>query len=104
MNAVIQRTRPLQLRGERPGEQHIGAGQQLQMQIRLLGDLFGHADRDEVQAHHEAEFGAEQYATGDRHGEFVAHHLGDWSPTTGAVPGGSSNGLVGTIIGLLSAV
>src|SRR5208282_3153718 len=36
---VIQRSRPLELGGDGPGEQDIGAGQQLQMQIRLLGDL-----------------------------------------------------------------
>ena len=39
MNAGIQRTRTLELCGQRPSQHSIGARQQLQMQIRLLGDL-----------------------------------------------------------------
>jgi len=36
---VVKRTQSLELRGDGPGEQRVGAGQQLQMQIRLLGNL-----------------------------------------------------------------
>ncbi len=35
----VQRADPFQLGRQRPGQQHVGAGQQRQVQIRLLGDL-----------------------------------------------------------------
>ena len=36
---VVERAQAFQFRGQRPGEQHIGAGQRRQMQVGLLGDL-----------------------------------------------------------------
>ena len=39
MNGFVERAEPFQLRGERPCQQYVGAGQQLQVQIGLLGDL-----------------------------------------------------------------
>src|SRR6266446_8710860 len=36
---VVEQTQSLELSGDGPGEQRVGAGQQLQMQIGLLGDL-----------------------------------------------------------------